>query len=64
MFTFEDTTAMPVCGRTGAEDFRSASVVAGMREDASAATPISVTGGTDKCLKINYIEVTGRDGSF
>ena len=64
MFTFEDTTAMPVCGRTGAEDFRSASVVAGMREDASAVTPISVTGGADKCFNINNIGVTRRDGSF
>ena len=30
------------------EDFRSASAVAGMREAASAATPVSVTGGLTK----------------
>ncbi|MCQ2148898.1 MAG: hypothetical protein MJY45_00860 [Bacteroidales bacterium] len=30
------------------EDFRSASAVAGMREAASAVTPVSVTGGLTK----------------
>ncbi|MCQ2149512.1 MAG: hypothetical protein MJY45_04030 [Bacteroidales bacterium] len=49
MFAFEDTTAMPVCGRTGAEDFRlcasSAEILSGL-----------FNGGNGVCVKRECLE--------